>query len=137
MKNDKGFYDFQQPMSKSQPGKPGGHSANEHGDAHEFNIKGKVTNQGSDYSNPGDPSSGLHGNFSEKDASIAYLKDRCIKGQEINHFSGGQRHSRLHTYNGGSTAYNGNPIGQVYEPATSNKVANAQPVVNPKVVKKE
>jgi len=125
MANDKGFFDMHQPMSKTQPAKlsdrerDGQRNGNYNGDAHDFNTKGKSTsNSGSDYHDVARKDSGLHGNFAEKDASMAYLRERNKLGQEVNHFSAGSLQSRLKT-EGGPTAYDSMPIHEVYKPATS------------------
>ncbi len=89
-----------------------------HGDGHDFNLKGKSTKtSGSDY-NSFEKDSGLHGNFSEKDASMEYLRGRNKEGQSVSHYSATSREARLHTGSGG-TAYDGRPIPEVYHPATS------------------
>lgn len=95
---------------------------------HDFNYAAKVTQEGSDFHDYGRRDANLHGNFAQKDASIAYLQNRNKQGQEIRHFAGGNKQSIIHTNNGGVTAYNGNPIRETYTPATSNKVPSADPV---------
>ena len=153
MPNDKGFYDMHQPDSKTQPARVPNRPSSEHGDGHEFNIKGKITNNaGSDYHDVHRPSSGLHGNFAEKDAQLAYLTERGKKGQVIKSYTGTHENSRLHTYNTGPTAYNNKPIDEVYKPATSQhvppystpsipveaqKTDNAIPAKNPKYTAKK
>jgi len=121
MPNDKGYYDMQQPMSKTQPAKTGfgdNYDGNENGKGHDFNLKGKVTKtEGSDY-NDFRKDSGLHGNFSEKDSSLEYLRNRNKEGQSVANYSATQRQSRIHT-EGGVTAYDSMPIPETYKPATS------------------
>lgn len=109
-----------------------------HGDGHDFNIKGKVTStSGSDYHDYGRPDSGLHGNFAEKDASMAYLKERGMKGQVVKNYNGTQEQVRMHTNNVGLTAYNSRPISEVYKPATSQDVPPVEAVVHNYIEKKE
>lgn len=137
MSNFKGFRakdDKFVPGSASDPacGDMGGSKNTEHRDyndsAHTFNYKGKVTKMGSDYMDFGKKDAQLHGNFDQKDASIAYLKDRNQQGQQIRHFAAGSMESKMYTKNGGVTAYNGNPIRETYTPATSNKPASPDAV---------
>lgn len=117
MGNFKGFKE--RPNEKFQPKPAGGYDSKQHGEGHDFNTKGKITsNSGSDYHDLGRKDSGLHGNFAEKDASLAYLRDRNKQGQVVQHFSGTSRESKLLT-GGGSTAYDTMPIPEVYHPATS------------------
>lgn len=148
MKNDKGFYDFQQPMSKTQPAKAspppysgkgeGKTKAGEFGNEHEFNIKGKVTsNEGSTYHDVSNSDSGLTGNFKEKDASQEYLRERGMKGQEVRHFNATKMEARMHTGNSGGTVYNSNPVYETYHPATSNKQPSSDAVIRPRMVKPE
>jgi len=144
----RGYYDFNQPLSKTQPAKASdpscgdmtGQKNTEHRDFnngdHNFNYAGKVKQMGGQFHEFGKSQAGLHFNGDDKDSSINYLKDRNMKGQEIRNFSGGNRNAKIHTNNGGTTAYNGNPIREVYTPATSNKVASAEPVMQP-IIKKE
>lgn len=132
MPKEKGFYDMHQPMSKTQPAAVPERPFSTHGDGHDFNQKGKITNNaGSDYHDVARPNSGLHGNFSEKDAQLKHLTERGKKGQVIKNFSGTNEQSRLHTYNAGSTAYNSKPIDEVYKPATSQNVPPADAVTRP------
>lgn len=147
--NKRGFYSFQQPWSKTQPAKASdpskgdmsGSKNTEHrdlqGGQHDFNYKGKVTKMGDTFHNFGKPQSGLNGNFSDKDASNEYLRDRGLKGQRVKNYSGGNPQSIMHTNNIGVTAYNSNPINEVYRPATSNRVPSADPVVRPQIEKEE
>ena len=108
---------------------------NINGDSHNFNIKGKVTsNSGSDYHSFGRADSGLHGNFADKDASLAYLRDRNKQGIEVKHFSGTTQHAKLKIGNG-STAFDGRPIPEVYQPATSNGTIDPNAVVYKATVK--
>ena len=108
------------------------------GDAsHDFNYKAKVKNMGNNYHGYGDPQAGLGFNGQDKDASLAYLKDRNEKGQRVRNFSGGNEMSRLHTYNGGVTAYNNNPIKEVYKPATSQNVPPEQAIKYSTITKTE
>lgn len=134
MKNDKGFFDMHQPMSKTQPGKasqPSEGNTN-YGDAHEFNQHSFGTNTGgSDYHDTGRPDSGLHGNFAQKDASVEYLRNRGKEGMEIRHFSGTHEQARIKTENQGVTAYPNRPIDEVYKPATSQHTPYCSPVVRP------
>jgi hypothetical protein len=111
------------PDSKTQPASTGqgdNYSGNWNGTpSHDHNYKGRSINtEGSDYNDLGRKSSGLHGNFAEKDASMEYLRERNKQGQSVANFSGTERQSRIHTQ-GGGTAYNGMPIPEVYKPATS------------------
>jgi hypothetical protein len=101
------------------------------GNLSEFNRAGKSTNTaGSDYHDPGRATSGLHGNFAEKDANRQAMIENAQKGQRVHHWSGNQRTADLHTHNtGGLTAYNSNPIPEVFGPATSHGVPGADPVV--------
>lgn len=115
--------------SKYRPPEIKERDSKDHGDAHDFNIKGKSINtEGSDYNDLGRKSSGLYGNFAEKDASMAYLRDRNKQGQMVQHFSGTERQSRL-TTGGGVTAYDALPIPEVYQPATSNGPINPNAIV--------
>lgn len=117
MPNNKGFKE--RPDAKFQPKPCGGYEGTYHGDTHDFNIKGKITNtSGSDYHDQSRQNSGLHGNFDEKDASLEYLRARNKDGQEIRNFSGTKDLARLRTQ-GGATAYDPMPIPEVYKPATS------------------
>lgn len=119
MPNDKGFYDMSQPMKKTQPKQCGGYEGTYHGDAHDFNTKGKITKvEGSDYASLDRPDSGLHGNFAEKDAQIAYLNERNRKGQQVANFSATSREAVMKT-GGGVTAYDSMPIPETYRAATS------------------
>lgn len=143
--NNKGFKE--RPASKYLPGEASdpskgdmsGSKNTEHrdfnGGQHGFNYKGKVTKMGSDYMEFGKKDAQLHGNFDEKDASIAYLKERNMQGQSVSHFAGGSEESRLKTNNIGLTAYNGNPVKEVYTPATSNKVPSQDAVVRRRIEK--
>lgn len=117
MGNDKGFKS--RADSKFQPKPCGGYDSVQHGDAHDFNVKGKINGVGeSDYHNLGAANSGLHGNFAEKDASMEYLRERNKQGQQVQHFNATSREAVLKTM-GGSTAYDPMPIPEVYKPATS------------------
>lgn len=145
----RGFWDMQQPLSKTQPAEASDYSKGDlkgdkntehrdfHDGAHTFNHKGKVSSMGDNYQNFGKPQAGLHFNSAEKDASLAYLKERNMKGQEVRNFSGGTMEAKMTTDNGGVTAYNGMPIKETYICATSNKVPSSSPVVNPQLEKKE
>ena len=131
MPNDKGFFDMQQPMKKTQPGIPGGHSAGEHGSgSHDFNIKAKVTNSGSNYNNVG---AGAGGGFNgaQKDASLKYLTERGKKGMSLQQFTATHQKSKEHTNNVGTTAFNSKPIAQVYKPATSNGAPSQDQIIYP------
>lgn len=100
---------------------------NELGD---FNTAGKSTNTaGSDYHDTARPDSGLHGNFAEKDANRQTLIERSQEGMRVQHWTGNERHAKIHTENVGLTAYNSKPIPEVYGPATSHGVPGADPVV--------
>jgi hypothetical protein len=101
--------------SKSQAADACCKKGNVNGDAHDFNIKGKVTNSGSGYGNMG---SGIPFNGAEKDASIAYLQDRNKKGQVVRQFNATQMTDEK--YGQGATAYDPCPIPETYKPATSN-----------------
>lgn len=104
--------------AKYLPAKLKERDSNQMGQGHDFNEKGKSTNTAnSSYHDPM-PGSGAGGNFAEKDASAAYLRERGQKGQSIAHFSGNARHSREHTGNIGQTIYPSSPIDQVYKRAT-------------------
>lgn len=120
MPNAKGYFDFQQPMSKSQPAKHKQVEGNQNGDGHDFNLKGKVTSNAESCYHDMSAGSGSYGNFAEKDASLAYLKERGKKGQEIRSYSGTTQHAKLKRHDHGGTAYDTRPIAEVYEPATSN-----------------
>ncbi len=113
-----------QPMSKTQPGKPGGHKAQYNGDGHDFNEKAKVTSPGSSYHGYGE---GF--NSTDKDASLDYMKSRNKQGIEVRDYSGTHDHKREKTKNVGATAYNSNPIAQTYSPATSNGAPDQDQVV--------
>jgi hypothetical protein len=115
------------PDSKTQPSQFGfkesrtgaGAEGNFNGDGHDHNWKGRSVNTaGSDYHDGGRPTSGLHGNFAEKDASMEYLRERNRSGQEVRHYSGTNEQSRLKTF-GGATGYDTTPIPEVYKSATS------------------
>lgn len=136
MKNDKGFYDMHQPMSKTQPAKVPNRTPVNHGDGHDFNMKAKVTNPGSGYNDLG-KGSGAGFNGAEKDASLAYMTERGKKGQVVNQFTATERVSRDHTHNVGPTAYNNCPIDEVYKPATSGKYPSPQAIVRPTEKKSE
>ena len=114
MPNYKGFVSKD---SKTQPAKCGGYEGVYNGDAHDFNIKSKVTKMGGCYADLG-CGSGMGGNYADKDASISYLKERNKKGQEVKNFSATSMESKVHT-GGGLSAYNSNPIPETYKPATS------------------
>lgn len=132
MANEKGFYDMQQPMKKTQPAKAGDHGTgcNYNGDGHDFNTKGKITNtSGSDYHDVSRKDSGLHGNFAEKDAQAAYLRERGKQGQVVKSWTGTGENNRVHTHNIGNTAYNSRPIDEVYKPATSMDVPPANAIM--------
>ena len=123
MGNDKGYK--QRPESYYQPAKlsdrtrEGQANGKQFGQEHDFNIKGKSVNtEGSDYHDPGRKTSGLHGNFAEKDASMEYLRARNKEGQEVRHYSANSREARLKTF-GGVTAYDSRPVPETYKPATS------------------
>lgn len=145
----RGFWDMQQPLSKTQPAEASDYSKGdlkgdkntEHRDsndgAHTFNYKGKVTSMGGNYMEFGKSQAGLGFNANEKDASMEYLKSRNMKGQEVRNFSSGHLESKMTTGNGGVTAYNGMPITEVYTPATSNKVPSGEPVIYPATEKQE
>lgn len=134
MKNDKGFYDMHQPMSKTQPPKVPVRPCTDNGDGHDFNEKAKVTNPGGSYADSG---TGGGFNGAEKDASIAYLTERGKKGQVVNQFKGTERTSREHTQNVGLTAYNSRPIDEVYKPGTSRDVPPVPAIVHPYQKKSE
>ncbi len=139
---NRGFYDFQQPASKTVPpkasdpskGDMNGMKNTEHRDLqqgdHNFNYKAKVTQSTNQFHDFGNKQAGLDFNGKQKDDSLSYLKDRNQKGQEVRNFSGGNYNSRLHTYNSGVTAYNSNPIREVYKPATSQHVPPEQAIVD-------
>jgi hypothetical protein len=111
---------------------------NELGHASPFNIKGKVTSMGGDYHNQGSKSSGLNGNFGDKNASNAYLKERGKEGIKVRNFSGTNLPAEHSTGNIGQSAYNSKPIDQVYEPATSKKsLPPAAPIVYNKIIKQK
>lgn len=130
MPNDKGFLDMNQPMKKTQPASVPKRDAARHGDAHDFNTQGKITNNaGSDYADVARPNSGLHGNFAEKDAQLKYLLDRNKQGQVVKNYNATTEESRLHTYNIGQTAYNSRPIDEVYKPATSQNIPPSEAIV--------
>lgn len=96
----------------------------------DINEKSFGTNtKGSDYHDYGRSDSGLHGNFAQKDASVKYLKERGQRGQTIRNYSAGSLNSKHSTGNIGQTAYNSNPIPEVYKPATSNGEPDANAVV--------
>lgn len=147
---NRGFYDMQQPLSKTQPAKPSDPSMGDHsgmkntderylgGDtSHDFNYKAKVTSGGGNFHDFGDKNAGLKFNGSQKDASLDYLKDRSMKGQEVRNFSGGNEVSRLHTMNGGVTAYNSMPVNEVYRSATSNKEPPQQAIKDSTITRPE
>jgi hypothetical protein len=146
---NRGYYDFQQPMSKTQPAKASdpacgdmsGKKNTPHRDfnegEHDFNYAAKVKGMGGNYQEFGKPQAGLNFNSAEKDASLEYLKERNRKGQEVKNYSGGNYNSRLHTMNGGVTAYNSMPINEVYTPATSHKVPPAEAITHGKIIKPE
>lgn len=145
----RGFYDFQQPMSKTQParasdpsrGDNSGRKNTEFRDSndgeHNFNYKAKVTSPGGNFHDFGEKQAGLDFNGAQKDASLAYLKERGMKGQEVRNFSGGNYNSKLHTYNGGTTAHNSMPVRETYTPATSHKAPPPDAIVHNQVVKSD
>jgi len=92
---------------------------------------------GGNYMEFGKPQAGMNFNGSDKDSSMDYLKTRGMKGQEVRNYNGGSVESKLHTHNIGVTAYNGNPINEVYTPATSHKVPPADAIIRPQIEKKE
>jgi len=120
--------------SKWVPKKAGGYNHSVFGTpvsgaGKEINMKAKVTsNEGSDYHDPGRSSSGLHGNFSQKDASMAYLQNRGKEGIKIRSYQGNTVHSDHTTNNMGVTAYNNQPIPEVYKPATSHDIPSPKAV---------
>lgn len=146
---NRGFYDMQQPLSKTQPAKASdpsegdmsGSKNTDHRDlqkgAHDFNYKAKVTNPGGNFHDFGDKNAGLKFNGAEKDTSLSYLKERNMKGQEVRDFSGGNPISKLHTMNGGVTAYNSMPVKEVYQPATSQKVPPEQAITDSTITRQE
>lgn len=128
MPNGKGFRGHAD--SKTQPGKPGGHEATYTGTEHDFNIKGKITNnKDSAYHDLANPYSGANGNYSQKDSQLKYLTERGKKGISVSNFNATHRTDREHTNNVGPTAYNSRPIDQTYKPATSQGVPTAEQVV--------
>jgi hypothetical protein len=145
----RGFYDFQQPLSKTQPGKASdyskgdmsGNKNTEHRDlnkgAHDFNYKAKVTNSGGNFHDFGNPQAGLKFNGAQKDASMSYLKERNMKGQEVRNFTGGNEKSRLHTHNGGVTAYNAMPVRETYTPATSHNAPPPDAIIHNQIAKSD
>lgn len=117
MRNSKDFKNS--PDAKFRPPAVPTREFNQVADKVVFNEKGKVTNtKGSDYHDLSRKDSGLYGNFSEKDASLDYLRGRNKDGQRIRNYSGNSLNSELRT-GAGSTAYDGRPIPEVYKPATS------------------
>lgn len=145
---NRGFYDFQQPMKKTQPAQASDPSGNQgakkntelrdmNDGAHNFNYKAKVTAPGGNFHDFGDKQAGLDFNGAQKDASLAHLKERGMKGQEVKNFSGGNLNSRLHTHNGGVTAYNSMPIKETYMPATSHKTPPPDAIIRPQIEKSE
>jgi hypothetical protein len=116
-----------EPARMSDRTREGQANGKQFGDAHDFNSKAKVTNPGNGYNNTG-KGAGAGFNSAEKDASIAYLKNRGEKGIVVNQFTGTHIVSRDHTNNVGVTAYNSKPIDQVYAPATSQGVPSPNQV---------
>lgn len=145
--SEEGLYK-NQPLSKSQParasdgskGDKSGYKKTEHrefGDMHDFNHKGKITNNsGSDYHDLGRANSGLYGNFAEKDKQNEYLKERGMKGQEIHHFNGTNEHKKIYPGTG-VTAYNTNPNYEVFSPATGHNAVPSRAVIRPTVEREE
>jgi hypothetical protein len=80
-----------------------------------FNEKAKVTENSA------------NGNFSEKDASIAYLTERGKKGITVREYKQNKMTDKYSTGNNGVTAYNSKPINQVYKPATGGSVPSKYP----------
>lgn len=141
MPNGKGYKNRDesqyQPAKLSDREREGQSSKEISNNAHDFNIKGKVTSNAESCYNDFGAGSGAYGNYDEKDASLAYLKDRNMKGQEIHQFTATQRQSKMHTHNVGLTAYNSNPIKEVYTPATSQHVPPPDAVIRPTLKKSE
>lgn len=129
---DKGF---DHPDEKTQPGNsqkskdiPKVQGTKGSGVLSGFNYAGKSNNtKGSDYHDLG-ATSGLHGNFAQKDANISHLLEVNKQGVELRHYSGNKRHATIETNNIGPTAYNGRPIAEVHHPATSHGVGYQDPV---------
>lgn len=121
MPNGKGYKNrdesFYQPAKLSDREREGQSDCSYHGDGHDFNIKGKVTAMGGSYADMS-PGSGMDGNYSDKDSSLEYLRNRNKQGQMVQAFTATERHSRM-TTGGGATAYDSMPIPEVYKPATS------------------
>jgi len=107
-----------QPAKLSDRDREGQGNGSYHGDAHDFNIKGKVTAMGGNYQDlKADPNAGFNG--SDKDSSISYLENRNKKGQETRQYTATTEYSRDFT-GPGITAYESMPIPETYIPATSN-----------------
>ena len=150
MPNDKGYYDFQQPLKKTQPARASDGSKGDlsgfkktetrylgGNNDHNFNSKAKVTNSGGNFHDFGNQKSGLMFNGAQKDASIEHLKQKALQGQRIKNDQGGNEVSRTYTYNGGVTAYNTMPIKEVYRPATSQKVPPPEAIKHTTITKAE
>lgn len=106
-----------QPAKISNRERDGQRNDNQIGHRSEFNTKGKVTGTSSSSYHDFQSGSGEKGNFSEKDSSISYLKDRGMKGQSITHYTGNNRKSKEHTSDIGQRIYPSKPIEQVYKKA--------------------
>lgn len=125
MPNGKGFRNHAD--EKTQPDQSGerGNEGSTNGYLHPFNEDQKVTNvKGSMYQDFG---GGISDNFDEKDVNLNDLQARNKKGQMVTEWNATSRDKV--SYDGsGLTAYNGRPIPEVYEPATSQKEPNANAV---------
>ena len=138
-----------QPAKLSDRNRDGQSDCKKCGSEITFNAKGKTNDPGGDYMNSGNPLSGLEGNYSEKDSSVEYLRDRGKQGITVHHFSGGNLKSKASMENHGVTAYPSSPIGQVYKPGTGQNFgrikhptqavgeAPGDPIVRPKITKSE
>jgi len=128
--------------SKTQPPRVGGYPQSQNpntlGPGANFNHTDKVTNtQGSDYHDVARPTSGLRGNFAEKDAQFERNIIQGQQGQDIKHFSGTNLINKMMTDNVGTTAYNNRPIDEVYRPATSHALPIADSISRPTQEKSE
>lgn len=109
---------YRPPEVKDRDYKKNGSSATT-GGVNDFNKKGKIESiEGSDYHEYGRKTSGLYGNFAEKDASMEYLRGRNKEGQRIRSYSGTNLNGELKT-GAGVTAFDAMPIPETYHPATS------------------
>lgn len=125
MPNGKGFKNHADEKTQPDPAGERGNEGSRNGFLHPFNEDQKVTNvKNSAYQ---DFTGGISDNFAEKDVNLDALQARGKKGQMIQEWNATHR-DKMTTRGWGGTVYNSNPIPEVYEPATSNGVPDANAV---------